>query len=101
MKQIFILFYFSVQKNNTRNVRDMKDYGRFYDFYLQQKQDDKKVNKKEEKDSRNLYLAREGLVREGTKAAIGVSKADLQLRTSLGMVSNKMSIVIIFDQKHI
>jgi len=48
-----------------------------------QKQDDKKVNKKEEKDSRNLYLSREGLIREGTKAAIGVSKSDLQLRVNL------------------
>ena len=52
-------------------------------FNLQQKQDDKKVNKKEEKDSRNLYLSREGLIREGTKAAIGVSKSDLQLRVNL------------------
>ena len=50
---------------------------------LQQKQDDKKVNKKEEKDSRNLYLSREGLIREGTKAAIGVSKSDLKLRVNL------------------
>ena len=39
--------------------------------------------KKEAKDTRNLYLAREGLVREGTKAAEGVSKTDLQLRTNL------------------
>merc|ERR1712156_528663 len=35
------------------------------------------------KDSRNLYLAREGLVREGTQAAQGVSKTDLQLRVQM------------------
>ncbi len=39
--------------------------------------------KKVQKDSRNLYLAREGLVREGTKAAEGVSKTDLDLRVNL------------------
>ncbi len=38
---------------------------------------------KEKKDNRNLFLAREGIVREGTQAAIGVSKTDLQLRTNL------------------
>merc|ERR1719273_1242102 len=38
---------------------------------------------KTKKDSRNLYLAREGLVREGTQAAQGVSKADLQLRVQM------------------
>jgi len=35
---------------------------------------------KEEKDSRNLYLAREGLIREGTVAAEGVSEADMTKR---------------------
>ena len=35
---------------------------------------------KESKDSRNLHLAVEGLVRQGTQAAEGVSKADLEKR---------------------
>lgn len=49
----------------------------------QKKKDEKKDFKKEKKDSRNLYLAREGLIREGTQAAIGVSKTDLTLRVQL------------------
>ncbi|XP_029952852.1 RNA-binding protein 28 isoform X2 [Salarias fasciatus] len=41
-----------------------------------------KVNKtKVETGSRNLYLAREGLIRAGTKAAEGVSEADMIKRT--------------------
>jgi len=36
--------------------------------------------KKEEKDSRNLYLAREGLIREGSLAASGVSANDMAKR---------------------
>uniref|UniRef100_A0A3B3D9V2 RNA binding motif protein 28 n=1 Tax=Oryzias melastigma TaxID=30732 RepID=A0A3B3D9V2_ORYME len=40
--------------------------------------DDKK---KVETGSRNLYLAREGLIRSGTKAAEGVSEADMAKRT--------------------
>lgn len=36
--------------------------------------------KKEEKDSRNLYLAREGLIREGSLAAAGVSATDMAKR---------------------
>lgn len=47
------------------------------------KQEEKKDFKKEKKDSRNLYLAREGIIREGTQAAIGVSKTDLELRVQL------------------
>merc|ERR1719432_302889 len=39
--------------------------------------------KKEEKDKRNLYLANEGLIREGTKAAEGVSKTDMSMRKFL------------------
>ncbi|XP_052808142.1 RNA-binding protein 28-like isoform X3 [Mya arenaria] len=35
---------------------------------------------KEKKDNRNLYLAREGLIRPGTQAAEGLSKADLDKR---------------------
>ena len=45
------------------------------------KQRDKK--KKETKDSRNLHLAVEGLVRQGTKAAEGVSKSDLEKRAKV------------------
>ena len=48
----------------------------------QTKMEAKRVQK-EKKDSRNLYLSREGLVREGTQSAIGVSKKDLELRTLL------------------
>uniref|UniRef100_A0A8C7XN36 RNA binding motif protein 28 n=1 Tax=Oryzias sinensis TaxID=183150 RepID=A0A8C7XN36_9TELE len=41
-----------------------------------------KVDKKKvETGSRNLYLAREGLIRSGTKAAEGVSEADMAKRT--------------------
>ena len=47
------------------------------------KQEEKKPFKNEKKDSRNLYLSREGIVREGTQAAIGVSKTDLELRVKL------------------
>ena len=45
------------------------------------KQRDKK--KKETKDSRNMHLAVEGLVRQGTKAAEGVSKSDLEKRAKV------------------
>ena len=38
---------------------------------------------KRAKDTRNLYLAREGLVREGTLAAEGVSKQDMAKRAQL------------------
>ena len=51
---------------------------------------------KTKKDSRNLYLAREGLVREGTQAAQGVSKADLQLRVQM----EKRKKVLIFLKNH-
>ncbi len=46
-------------------------------------QEQKKKKEKEAKDSRNLHLAVEGLVRPGTKAAEGVSKADLDKRARL------------------
>ena len=39
--------------------------------------------KKESKDSRNLHLAVEGLVRQGTQAAEGVSKSDLEKRAKV------------------
>ncbi|KAK9056716.1 hypothetical protein SSX86_024078 [Deinandra increscens subsp. villosa] len=46
---------------------------------------DKEVEnkKKEEVDLRNLYLAKEGLILEGTPAAEGVSESDLSKRRSL------------------
>jgi len=43
----------------------------------------KKNEKKEQKDSRNLYLAREGMIRAGTEAAKDCSAADLALRTKI------------------
>lgn len=42
------------------------------------------------KDKRNLYLAREGFVREGTLAAAGVSKADMALRIKREQVKRRM-----------
>lgn len=39
-----------------------------------------KTREKQPKDKRNLYLAREGLVRDGTQAAEGVSRLDLNKR---------------------
>jgi len=46
--------------------------------------------KKEEKDSRNLYLAREGMIREGTQAADGVSDADIEKRKSVERYKKSM-----------
>ena len=43
-----------------------------------------KAKEKEPKDKRNLYLAREGLIREGTQAAQGVSKTDMNKRMKVG-----------------
>merc|ERR1719471_2543325 len=40
----------------------------------------KESKEKEPKDNRNLYLAREGIIREGTAAAEGVSKTDMDRR---------------------
>ena len=40
----------------------------------------KERREKEPKDNRNLYLAREGIIREGTAAAEGVSKSDMDRR---------------------
>lgn len=42
------------------------------------------------KDSRNLYLAREGLIMAASKAAIGVSAADMQKRHQLEMIKNQV-----------
>jgi len=48
---------------------------------VEQKQ--KEREKKEPKDNRNLYLAREGIIREGTAAADGVSESDMARRKVL------------------
>ena len=50
---------------------------------VREKQVENKTVKEDKikKDARNLFLSREGLVREGTQAAIGVSKEDLLMRT--------------------
>jgi len=47
---------------------------------VQEKQKAREEEKKEGKDQRNLYLAREGMVREGTQAADGVSASDMAKR---------------------
>ncbi|CAG5134176.1 unnamed protein product, partial [Candidula unifasciata] len=44
---------------------------------------EKKDKKKEQKDTRNLYLAREGMIRPGTAAAKEVAPADLALRLKI------------------
>ncbi|KAL7638722.1 UNVERIFIED_CONTAM: hypothetical protein RMT77_010255 [Armadillidium vulgare] len=49
-----------------------------------------KASEKEKTDKRNLYLAREGVVRAGTKPSIGVSKSDLNLRVNREMIKRKM-----------
>lgn len=43
----------------------------------------KDVNKREPRDSRNLYLAKEGTILAGTPAAEGVSQSDLAKRLRL------------------
>ena len=50
----------------------------------------KQNKEKTSKDNRNLYLAREGLVREGTLAAEGVSKEDITKRNHLSRWKKQM-----------
>ena len=50
----------------------------------------KEKKEKTSKDNRNLYLAREGLVREGTLAAEGVSKEDMAKRNQLSRWKKQM-----------
>lgn len=50
---------------------------------MQEMDEEKKKNKNQGKDKRNLYLAREGLIRAGTAAAEGVSQGDLTRRMNL------------------
>jgi len=47
---------------------------------VEQAQKEREGDSKEAKDSRNLYLAREGLIREGSLAASGVSESDMKRR---------------------
>merc|ERR1719317_1044310 len=55
---------------------------------VEQKQ--KEREKKEPKDNRNLYLAREGIIREGTAAAEGVSTSDMTRRKFLDKQKKNM-----------
>ncbi|KAH9373374.1 hypothetical protein HPB48_018427 [Haemaphysalis longicornis] len=55
-----------------------------------QLEEKRKANKKEKKDRRNLYLAREGLVRLGTEAAHGVSSQDMAKRAKLQARKRKL-----------
>jgi len=55
---------------------------------VEQKQ--KEREKKEPKDNRNLYLAREGIIREGTAAADGVSASDMTKRKMLDRQKKNM-----------
>jgi len=55
---------------------------------VEQKQ--KEREKKEPKDNRNLYLAREGIIREGTAAAEGVSTSDMTRRKMLDRQKKNM-----------
>merc|ERR1719317_63833 len=50
----------------------------------------KEREKKEPKDNRNLYLAREGIIREGTAAAEGVSTSDMTRRKFLDKQKKNM-----------
>ncbi|XP_017784371.1 PREDICTED: RNA-binding protein 28-like [Nicrophorus vespilloides] len=51
---------------------------------------DKKNNKKDVKDTRNLYLVKEGVIMAGTKAAQGVSNSDMQRRIKLEQFKTQM-----------
>ncbi|XP_076059440.1 RNA-binding protein 28-like [Oratosquilla oratoria] len=50
----------------------------------------KKNKDVKERDKRNLFLAREGMIREGTQAAFGVSKHDVVLRQQREGLKKKM-----------
>merc|ERR1719438_186742 len=50
----------------------------------------KERKEKEPKDNRNLYLAREGIIREGTAAADGVSASDMTKRKMLDRQKKNM-----------
>jgi len=50
-----------------------------------------KMKEKQPKDKRNLYLAREGVIRDGTQAAEGVSKTDMNKRNKVHSVYCSLS----------
>ncbi|XP_055836806.1 RNA-binding protein 28 isoform X2 [Episyrphus balteatus] len=54
------------------------------------KQADQKNAKDDHKDSRNLFLAREGLIMTGSKAAEGVSQSDMNKRHKLEQIKNQV-----------
>ena len=70
------------------------DGRQIYAIAALQKEDAEKNQKekkeKNSKDNRNLYLAREGLVREGTLASEGVSKEDMAKRNQLAKWKKQM-----------
>lgn len=55
---------------------------------MHQQNDEK--NKNEVKDSRNLYLAREGLIMANSKAADGVSASDMNKRHKLEQIKTQV-----------
>ncbi|CAH0560297.1 unnamed protein product [Brassicogethes aeneus] len=57
---------------------------------VEQKLTDKKEKKSEPKDSRNLYLVKEGVILAGTKAAQGVSASDMAKRLQLEQYKTQM-----------
>lgn len=69
-----------------RQMHIMKAVSREY----LEKGKDHKGQQKIKTDKRNLFLAREGFVRPGTQAAVGLSMADLALRTSREQVKRRM-----------
>lgn len=56
--------------------------------HILEREKEKKLGK--QKDSRNLYLAREGIIMSGSQAAIGVSAADMAKRHQLEMIKNQV-----------
>jgi len=54
------------------------------------KQQQAERKRKEVKDGRNLYLAREGMIREGTQAAVGVSEKDMEKRRQVDKYKKNM-----------
>lgn len=54
------------------------------------KQKTTEKNKKVEKDNRNLYLLKEGLILAGTPSALGVSQSDMAKRIRLEQIKGQM-----------
>lgn len=57
---------------------------------MKTKQAEKEKKEDSGKDSRNLYLAREGLIMSGSKAADGVSASDMAKRHELEQVKTQV-----------